>query len=43
VFARDGEAVARFRFADSARPDARLELAAVARRGFEAFILSGDR
>jgi Cu2+-exporting ATPase len=34
--------VARFRFADSARPDARRELAALRNRGYPAFILSGD-
>ncbi|HUG10861.1 MAG TPA: heavy metal translocating P-type ATPase metal-binding domain-containing protein [Opitutaceae bacterium] len=43
VLARDGEVIANFRFADAARPDARVELAALARRGFDAFILSGDR
>jgi len=43
VFARDGKAVAQFLFADAARPDARLELGKLARRGFDAFILSGDR
>ena len=42
IFARDGEVVARFRFTDTARPDARAELDALTRRGFETFILSGD-
>ncbi len=42
VLTRDGEVLARFRFADTARPDARAELAALAARGFETFILSGD-
>ncbi len=42
VLARDGEVVARFRFADTARPDARMELAALRARGLDAFILSGD-
>jgi Cu2+-exporting ATPase len=43
ILARNGEVIAGFRFADSARPDARVELAALARRGFNSFILSGDR
>jgi P-type Cu2+ transporter len=42
-FARDGEVLARFRFSDTVRSDARAELAALCGRGFEAFILSGDR
>jgi Cu2+-exporting ATPase len=42
VLARDGEVLARFYFADTARPDARKELDALAARGFETFILSGD-
>ena len=42
-FARDGEILARFHFADTARPDARAELERLAERGFETFILSGDR
>ncbi len=43
VLARDGEVVARFEFKDSARPDARAELAALGRRGLGTYILSGDR
>lgn len=43
VFARDGRALARFHFLDTARPDARTELAALAARGFATHILSGDR
>jgi len=43
IFARDGEVLARFRFADTARPDARDEIAALAARGYRTFILSGDR
>jgi P-type Cu2+ transporter len=43
VFAREGTVVAQFRFADTARPDARAELLALAARGFDSFILSGDR
>jgi P-type Cu2+ transporter len=42
VFARDGRVVARFSFSESARPEARKELAALSRRGFQIFILSGD-
>lgn len=42
-FARDGEILARFHFTDTARPDARAELERLAERGFETFILSGDR
>jgi Cu2+-exporting ATPase len=38
-----GRAVARFRFSDAARPDARQELAALRRAGFAVGILSGDR
>ena len=38
-----GRLVARFRFADAARPDARRELAALRRAGFAVGILSGDR
>ena len=38
-----GRPVARFRFADAARPDARQELAALRRAGFAVGILSGDR
>jgi len=43
VLARHGAVVARFHFADAARPDARAEIAALARDGFQTFILSGDR
>ncbi len=42
-FARDGAVLARFRFADTARPDARAEIAALGAAGFSTFILSGDR
>jgi Cu2+-exporting ATPase len=42
VFARDGEVLARFRFADEARPGAAGELSALAARGLPTFILSGD-
>ena len=41
--ARDGEVLARFRFIDAARSDARAELAALAARGLPSTILSGDR
>ena len=41
-FARDGVALAQFRFIDAARPDARAELAALGRLGYATFILSGD-
>jgi len=41
-FARDGVALAQFRFIDAARPDARTELAALDRLGYDTFILSGD-
>lgn len=43
VFARDGAELARFYFVDTPRPDARVEIAALAARGLPAFILSGDR
>jgi Cu2+-exporting ATPase len=43
VFARDGEVLARFRFLDTARPDARAEIAGLKAKGFSTFILSGDR
>ena len=43
VFARDGEVLAMFTFVDTVRSDARAELEALAARGFETFILSGDR
>jgi Cu2+-exporting ATPase len=43
VLVRAGVTVATFHFADSARTDAREELAALARRGLDTFVLSGDR
>ena len=43
VLARAGRVVARFAFADTARADARGELAALARRGLQIVVLSGDR
>ncbi len=43
VLRRAGRAVAAFHFADAARPGAREELAALAKRGLEIFVLSGDR
>lgn len=43
VFARDGEVMARFQFADTARPDARGEIEGLRRSGREVFVLSGDR
>jgi Cu2+-exporting ATPase len=43
VFARDGEILAAFQFSDTARPDARAELAALRDAGYESYILSGDR
>ena len=43
VLAHDGEVVARLRFLDSARPDARTEIAALRERGLACHILSGDR
>jgi len=42
-FTYQGGIVACFHFVDTARPDARVELAALQRRGFKAYILSGDR
>ena len=42
VLAREGVVVAVFRFADSVRPDARLEMDALQKRGYPAYILSGD-
>lgn len=42
VLARDGIAVARFRFADSVRADARREIDALRSQNLPAFILSGD-
>ena len=43
VLARAGRVVARFAFADTARADARGELAALAQRGLKIVVLSGDR
>lgn len=42
-FTHDGRILARFRFADALRPGARAEIDALRARGFEIFILSGDR
>jgi Cu2+-exporting ATPase len=42
VFAGAGRELARLRFADSARPGAAGELAALAKEGFGLYILSGD-
>jgi Cu2+-exporting ATPase len=42
-FAWAGVVLARFSFRDTARADARTELAALGRRGLRNFILSGDR
>lgn len=38
-----GKVVARFWFADTARPDAQVEIAGLAARGLPAYILSGDQ
>ena len=43
VLARAGQVVARFAFADTARADARGELAALSERGLQIVVLSGDR
>lgn len=43
VFARDDEALACFHLADTARPDARSEIAALRAQRFSIYILSGDR
>ena len=43
VFVHDGEMLACFHFADTARPDAAREIAALKAAGLPAFILSGDR
>ena len=43
VLARAGRTVARFAFADTARADARDELASLSRRGLQIVVLSGDR
>jgi len=43
VFARAGREIARFRFADSARPGAAAELRDLSEQGFQIYVLSGDR
>ena len=43
VFAHDGAVLARFRFADTARPGAAGEVASLHALGFTTYILSGDR
>ena len=43
VFARDGVALAAFATAEDLRPGAKQELTALAREGFETWIVSGDR
>lgn len=43
IFACDGKVLARFAFTDTARPDARAEIAELGAKGFPTFILSGDR
>jgi Cu2+-exporting ATPase len=43
VLARDGKALAYFRFTDSIRPGVREEIQALRAEGREVFILSGDR
>lgn len=43
VLGRAGRAVARFRFADTARADARGEIKALTSRGLQVVVLSGDR
>lgn len=42
-FVCDGTVLARFEFADMARPDARAELASLRGLGFSSYVLSGDR
>ena len=42
-FACDGVVLARFRFTDAVRTDAREEIAALRARGLDSYILSGDR
>jgi len=42
LFTRDSEVVAHFHFTDTARPDARSELAELRWLGYDTFILSGD-
>jgi len=41
-FCRNGAVLVRFRFADTVRADARVEIAALRAAGYEVFILSGD-
>lgn len=43
VLARDGRSVARFCFEDSVRADAPAEIAALASRGLDSHVLSGDQ
>lgn len=43
IFARAGEAVARFRFSDAVRPGAAAEVAQLSGAGYQVYILSGDR
>jgi Cu2+-exporting ATPase len=43
VFSHSGRPVARFQFADATRPGAADDLARLTRRGYEVYILSGDR
>ncbi|MFA6959485.1 MAG: heavy metal translocating P-type ATPase metal-binding domain-containing protein [Opitutaceae bacterium] len=43
VFALNGVVLARFQFADTARGDARAELAELTKRGLQIVVLSGDR
>lgn len=43
MLGRAGRAVARFRFADTARADARGEIKALTSRGLQVVVLSGDR
>lgn len=43
VLACEGEVLASFRFADTVRTDAQVEIAGLAARGLPAYILSGDR
>lgn len=42
-FCRDGRVLARFRFTETVRADARAEIAALRAEGREVYILSGDR
>jgi Cu2+-exporting ATPase len=43
VFAYSGQELARFRFRDTVRSDAKTEIARLRRRGLPTYILSGDR